>query len=118
VRQRIGACDQWTDTTLLDVVHDIVEDYVFLEGAAVEGQILEVERAYIQLHKRAGDRAGSYVSTPSAQKLDQLRPLFADDEINGHAHAVGSKRLDKIVPARHDVIGTQCFDLVGFAGAG
>ena len=104
------------DLTPFDVLHQPGEDAVAEHGAAEQRQVLEIERAQIERHHGARDRAGHGVPSAGTEHLEQVRPGVAADHVDDHVEGIGTERVDQRCIAVHHRRGPRLQQFLMFGG--
>src|SRR5258705_4343802 len=91
VAQHECGADERADLSAFDVAQQLGEQARCGDGAAIETQVLQIERAQIQCHDGPGDGARDRVAPAAPQDLQQLRKLRAAYAINDHLDGFASE---------------------------
>ena len=81
IAQRIAFRHDRPNFPAFDIAHQIGKNAWLLPGAAHQGQVLEVERAQVQLHDRPGNRARGHIAPARHQRVEQFGPTRPSDEV-------------------------------------
>src|SRR5882672_1951380 len=118
VAQGKGGTDQWADLSAFDKPEELGEQARFGDGAAVEAQVLEVERAQVQCHDGSANGARGRVASAAPQDLQVLRKLRAAYAVNDHIDGFATKQCRQVGLTGQDALGAELVEYRLLASAG
>lgn len=118
IGQREDLGDQRLDVALLDMVHEIGEDFRFQHRAAEEAQVLQIQGAQVEFHHFATDGTRDGVAPLVAENIQQLWPLRATHQINDHLDTVAFDHIGQCLLTQDDLIGAEIAQGVGLGRTG
>ena len=103
--QRLGRRDQRPDLARLDPVDERGKDPGLQHGAAIERQVLQVERSQIQIDDRAADGARDGIAPELRHDVTTLRKesLHVMAQTAGYDHSLVEPAFAVFLEARHRV---------------
>jgi len=117
IAKGIGFGDQRGYVAALDPLDKVSEDLRLQHGAPEEAQILEIERAHVQLDNWSGDCARDGVASARTQDIQQRWPFRAGDKVNHRVDLTHTKGGQVIRIPVERLIRAEGLQLVGLAGA-